>query len=234
MRRIARRFGLEVERATPMTQWRVRQPALMRSLSIDLVLDVGANDGGFATQLFDAGWRGQIMSFEPLPDAWDALKRRSLAYSGLWTVAPRMALSDHAGTATFHEAGNSVSSSLLQMTSTHTEAAAESATVRTHTVPINTLDQVLSAAVPQAAYLKIDVQGAEKMVLDGAKEGLRGPIKAVQLEMSLTRLYEGQSLSDDLDQHLRALGFELWDIIPGFRNSKTLRLLQYDGIYVRN
>ena len=40
---------------------------------VDLVLDAGASDGGFASELRDAGYRGRIISFEPLEKPYRSL-----------------------------------------------------------------------------------------------------------------------------------------------------------------
>jgi len=62
---------------------------------------------------------------------------------------------------------------------------------------------------------------------------IAGSVVAVQTEVSLAELYEGQPHAGDVDVFLKAAGFELWDVIPGFRDPATMRLLQYDAIYVR-
>lgn len=52
-----------------------RRFALMEHLGIDLVLDVGANTGQYASSLRKAGYRAQIVSFEPLHRAYSRLAR---------------------------------------------------------------------------------------------------------------------------------------------------------------
>jgi FkbM family methyltransferase len=42
---------------------------------INLVLDVGANVGQFGLSLRNRGYAGQIMSFEPVSDAFNELKK---------------------------------------------------------------------------------------------------------------------------------------------------------------
>jgi FkbM family methyltransferase len=234
-RRAARRIGLEVERATPMTVWRLRLPALLAHLGIENVIDVGANDGGFAMELIENGYGGKIVSFEALPSIWSTLNDRARHYgNGQWTVAPCMALGAETGEAEFYEAGNSVSSSLLRMTDQHVTAAPGSAPVTSHRVPVRCLDDVFDElGLMGDVYLKLDVQGAEGLVLSGAERTLTGAVKGIQLEMSLTELYDGQALVSDLDIWLRQRDFALWDIIPGFRDTATLRLMQYDGVYIR-
>ncbi len=232
-RKLLRRAGIDARRANAMTSWELRLPALLRRHGVRTVLDVGANDGGFASELLLGGYEGRIISFEPLPDAWARLRERA-ARAANWQVAPRLALSDGEGEAVFHEAGNSASSSLLSMTATHVDAAPASRTVAVMKVRTTTLDAALRSLEHQApSFLKLDVQGAERMVLAGAPETLRREVIGIQVEMSLAGLYEGQPSASDLDALLKSLGFECWDILPGFRDPASLRMLQYDGIYFR-
>jgi FkbM family methyltransferase len=232
---LAQRFGIEAVRANPMTAWRRRLPALLAQQGIDTVFDVGANDGGFATELIGNGYRGIVYSFEPLPAAHAALLARSRTVGkGRWIIYGRVALCDVVGEAEFYEAGNSVSSSLLNMSNTHVRAAPASAPTTKHLVTTTTMDDVVyGLGINGKCHLKIDVQGAESMVLAGARNSLSGVVHSVQVEMSLTELYDGQALSGELDQFLKEMGFELWDIVPGFRDPGTFRLLQYDGLYLR-
>lgn len=235
-RRLAQGWGLEVNRANAMTTWRCRLPALLQQMDIGLVLDVGSNDGGFASELLGNGYSGRILSFEPLPRVWQSVHAKAQSIGdGRWEVADRVALSDSKGVVAFNEAGNSVSSSILPMLSEHEEAAPGSTTVAKVEVPTDTLDRVLEARglMDSPAHLKLDVQGAEHLVLAGATGALEGPIRSLQVEMSTVTLYEGQMLYPELDAWLRECGFELWDAIPGFRDSRTLRMLQFDGFYVR-
>ena len=80
--------------------------------------------------------------------------------------------------------------------------------------------------------LKIDVQGFEREVLKGA-EKILPIITAVQLELSLTELYVGETLFDFYIDLFNKMGFVLWDIQPGFRDPKTGRLLQFDGTFIK-
>lgn len=229
---LLRRVGLEAHRANAMTIWEMRLPCLLALHGVRTVLDVGANDGGFASALFQHH-HGDVVSFEPLPEAWERLSQRA-AKKPNWHVAPRMALSDANGDAIFHKAGNSVSSSLLPMTAIHNDAAPASALVSSIRVETRRLDDVLpELGRPGPYYLKLDVQGAERLAIAGAQRALRESIIGIQLEMSVATLYEGQSSAAELDAFLRNMGFEIWDLLPGFRNPDNLRMLQYDGIYFR-
>ncbi|RYI02813.1 MAG: FkbM family methyltransferase, partial [Acetobacteraceae bacterium] len=232
LRRQARQFGFEASRANAYTIWEIRVAEMLRLHGVGTIIDVGANDGGYGLELIRAGWTGRIWSFEPLPDAWARLQKTAKAHPG-WTVAPRLALSDQAGIAPFHEAGNSYSSSLLPMSDVHRNAAPESATTRTIEVTTATLDSLIAEAPAGPHFLKLDVQGAEQLVLNGARRALADTIVGVQMEMSLDHLYDGQTDRGDAHTMLTDLGYVLWDMIPGFRDRTSYRLLQYDAVYFR-
>ena len=59
------RVGLDVQRY-PQSDPLHGLSLLLAHLGIDLVLDVGANDGGYARTLRRLGYRHRIISFEPL------------------------------------------------------------------------------------------------------------------------------------------------------------------------
>src|SRR6516162_3730174 len=67
---------------------------------IDLVIDVGANVGQFALALRYIGYRGEILSFEPIPDAYAALARR-MRGDERWHGRP-IAIGDRVGEDTFN------------------------------------------------------------------------------------------------------------------------------------
>ncbi len=227
--------GIDIQRHNSMTDPFLRLAAMLRQRDIRLVLDVGANDGGYGSALMGARYMGQILSFEPLPDARARLIEKAGAWRGRWDVAPAVALSDRDGHAAFNVAGNSVSSSLLEVMASHTNAAPDSATERQIEVVTRRLDSIWPGqGAPRAAFMKIDTQGSERMVLNGAGELLAGPVVGLQIELSHGALYDGQELAPEMDDYVRSLGFTLWDIIPGFRDPSSFRMLQHDGIYFRN
>ena len=206
---------------------------VLRDLNVDLVFDVGANTGQFAQRLRAAGYLGQIVSFEPLPDAHAALATAS-RFDSHWEVAPRAAIGAADGSIEVHVAGNSYSSSILPMEAAHVSAAPDSRYVGAVTVPLQRLDGAGAAWLDRARrpFLKIDTQGYESAVLDGAPQILARSV-GVQLEMSLVPLYSGEVLYRQLIDRLDGLGFDLWCLEPGFADPATGRLLQVDGVFVR-
>ena len=123
------------------------------------------------------------------------------------------------------------------MAKLHEEAAPGSAIVyeiNVQTCKLDDLMQPLSVSGKEQVLLKIDVQGAERLVLAGAKRALGDQVVGVKLEMSVAPLYEGQAPWLELHAFLEGMGFRLWDIEPGFRDARSGRLLQFDGVYFRD
>jgi len=81
--------------------------------------------------------------------------------------------------------------------------------------------------------MKIDVQGFEKNVLDGATKSLDS-IKIIQLEMSIIPLYENEMLFVDMINYLKDRGFELFSLENGYFDSTTGKLLQVDGTFEKS
>ncbi|MFZ1743858.1 MAG: FkbM family methyltransferase [Pontixanthobacter sp.] len=202
--------------------------------SIGQVIDIGANQGQFAQQLLDKGYRGTMHCCEPLSEAHAAL---TLRFSGnpQVRILPRTAIGAAQGQAKIQIAGNSVSSSLRPMLDNHRQSAPRSAYVGEEAVPLTTLDRLFAAQTGMFAggvLLKIDTQGFERDVLAGAV-AILPRCKAVLIEMSTMPLYEGQSLWDELHQILVKAGFSLWNVMPDFRDPVSGRLLQFDAFYAR-
>lgn len=229
----ARKVGYDVTRFHPESSDAAKLAVVLRHLGVDLVVDVGANEGQYGRTLREGGYSGRIVSFEPLSSAYAVLEK-VVASDPQWTLHPRCAIGDRAGEITIHIAGNNVSSSVLPMLDTHAQAAPESRYIGQEQVALCRLDDVAAAhlATARSAYLKIDTQGFEAAVLAGAPGVLR-QVRAVQLELSLVPLYEGQKLWDWFLAELGSAGFTLWTVLPGFIEPQTGRTLQLDAIFVR-
>ncbi len=227
-KRAALRWGVEITR-NPFSR---RLAALCDRLDVGAVLDVGANSGQYAGFLRQAGYRGQILSCEPVGDAFERLERAAHA-DPAWHVE-RLALGAEPGEVEVNVAGNSYSSSVLPMLPSHLVAAPESGYVRTEPARMSTVDNLVAARgySPGRTLLKIDVQGYEWQVLEGARSVLPD-LAAVQVELSLTPLYAGQRLIGDITDLLQRNGLVLWGLEPGFCDPADGRMLQCDGVFAR-
>jgi len=208
-----------------------RRIQLMRSYSIDLVLDVGANSGQYARRLRSLGYSGQIVSFEPMHKPFLELQAAAAA-DGNWSCM-QCGLGDADEAMTIHVSENSVSSSLLPMLASHDLHAPKSKFIDDEQIQIKRLDAL---SVQQGwtqhrnTWLKIDVQGYEHKVLAGAAAMLP-EVAALQLELSLVPLYSGQLTLIPMLELLADLGFDPVAFEPGFEDKATGEYLQVDGIF---
>jgi FkbM family methyltransferase len=233
MRKLLRGLGFDIVRYPPLHSHSGRMKRLFTHYRVDMVIDVGANKGQFGLSLRELGYKGPIVSFEPLSDAHRTLVATA-APDPHWKVAPPMAIGRARGQATINVAANSESSSILPMSSLHSDAAPTSKYTATETVDVNALDDAASAYLVAGSniFVKVDTQGFEAEVLAGAPRLLERAV-GVQLEMSLGDLYDGQPGYLDLIQTMKENGFALAELMPGFSDPRTGHLLQSDGIFFR-
>ena len=234
-RSVARRLGFDLQRFHPGSSHAAQLGAMLSWHGVNLILDVGANVGQYGLKLRShVGYRGRIVSFEPMRSAHQALGRVA-AKDGDWELAPRMAIGAKEGTISLNVSSNSVSSSLLPMLDAHANAAPASRYVDAELVPMAPLDSLASGYFREdsVVLLKIDTQGYEDEVLRGAVETL-SRVVGVQLELSLVPLYAGQRLMPELMEEMTGRGFELWGISPAFADPRTGRMLQVDATFFRS
>ena len=227
------RTGVDLVRYSSVRHPIGRRLRMIRHHEVDLVIDVGANLGQFAQELRQHRYAGRIMSFEPLAKPFAALSEAA-SRDHLWD-AVQFGIGDTDGPAQMNVAANSgASSSLLRSTSIHDKAAPGARFVGVEDVAIRRLDELVLADVARAkaTYLKVDVQGGEQMVLDGATEVLP-LVRIVQLELSLVPLFVGGPLFDDLIHVMDQRGFQLAGLEPGFTDPADGHLLQVDGLFLR-
>jgi FkbM family methyltransferase len=234
IRNIVKAFGYEIFRYYPCTGIKYRVKRFLNFHNIDLVIDVGANTGQYAKGLRKLGYKGKIISFEPLSSPYSELLSAS-AKDNLWEIAPRYALGDREGEIGINISENSVSSSILPILQSHVEALPASKYVNKETVRLRTLDSFLGDLITdeyKSILLKMDVQGYESFVLQGATQTLK-LIKGLQLELSVVPLYENQKLFCEMIDDIEKLGFGLNTIIEGFKEPVTYNLLQIDCVFYK-
>jgi hypothetical protein len=81
-------------------------------------------------------------------------------------------------------------------------------------------------------FIKIDTQGFEWQVLEGASETLKNAT-GVLCELSLVPLYEGQRLWLEIVERLKLEGFTLWSLQQVFCDKRSGRSLQVDAIFFK-
>ncbi len=204
---------------------------LMRERRATVVLDVGANRGGFVDRLRGSGYEGRVISFEPLPEPFGVLARRA-AGDPRWDAA-ETALSDTSGHAPMRRSGSGdVTSSLLPTAAAMVQALPEAAPGERVEVSVSTVDAEVASRLSESdrLFLKIDTQGNELAVLQGGQAALARTV-GVLAELSLVELYGGQALFSEIIDWLAERGFLLLAMAPAFHHPRTGQLLQVDALF---
>ena len=232
-------FGYNLIQKNPSKVWvnkvetpHGRRANFLQHLGIQVVVDVGAHTGWYASDLRAFGYQGKIVSFEPQTVPFKELEERS--YNDPDWICVKSALGDSNSIATLNISEEKESSSLLRILPRHVDALPNSGVVGSEQIQIVELDSVIAkyANPKEKVFLKLDVQGFEEKVLKGAKECMP-QIQGIQLEMSLKPLYEGEVLFSGLCNQMESMGFLLAWVESGFRNNRSGELLQLDGIFIR-
>lgn len=207
------------------TMDRVSELQLLRgfieSLRPDCVLDVGANRGQFAGELRGIGFRGRIISFEPLASEYEALAT-VFARDPLWR-GQQVALGSRQESLEMVIPGLTVLSSLLSPNF-------KSRNVRTQRVEVVRLDQLLPSILPdwksQRLFLKMDTQGYDLEVFRGAA-GVLERVVGLQSELSVRPIYHGMPHYLEALRCYEEAGFEL-------HNLSTVSRSEDDGLIEMN
>lgn len=225
-----RPFDLTIDRYS-----RTRDGTRLRLLDLtgaQAVVDIGGNRGQYAARLRSSGYRGRIVSVEPIADAFAALAAQA-RNDPLWECR-RVAVGEATGRRTLHIAANSSSSSLLPIAHRHLEAQPRSQYVGSETVDLVTLDMLLSDVLDDGTVfcLKLDVQGYEYRILR-ASEHVLDRVVMLEIELSTVTLYEGGALLPDMVHYLGERGLRMHSAWPVFTDPLSGAALQVDGTFTR-
>ena len=227
LRQLLRRLGYDLHRHPARGPLHYH----LETLGIDTILDVGANEGRYATGVRAHGFRGRVISFEPLPSAFGALKVAS-ARDTLWQCH-QMALGDVDGEREITVAAATEFSSFLPMEDFVEGLHPTARAAGRERVRVRTLDGLFPELRldDEKLWLKCDTQGFERQVLEGARHHLHR-FEGVQLELSLRSLYAGQPTFEAMVGYMRDHGFVLSDLLRGFSNDAAWELFEVDGLFV--
>ena len=191
---------------------------------IDTILDVGAHTGQFVTKMRSSRFKGRIISFEPVSRFHGVLLEKSRR-DPLWDIAPPMAL------------GATPGELEIKVMDTHSSfrTMIDSLDFSCELVKIQTLDNIFSSlniSPSSRVALKLDVQGFEKEVLEGAVRTM-GHVQALLIELSLKPVYEGETYFLEMLSYLRELGFHVVYFSPVVSRAKLGEMWQVDALLVR-
>src|SRR5436190_1242299 len=147
---------------------------------------------------------------EPFHRGSNRIQRRLCGSAGPTDSIVAAALSDRNGTAPFEINRSDASSSLLPIDSRNSQWFSRDLRVeRTVDVPTMTLPALMDEQGLQTVdLLKLDLQGAEKLVLTGG-EAVLDRVRVIYTEIFFEQLYAGAWLFGEMNQFLAAHRFKL-------------------------
>ncbi len=199
-----------------------------------VIFDVGAYIGS-VTKIYRERFPGAtIHSFEPFPQSFQELSQSAAGDSRIH--CHHLAMADRPGQA-FLNANLSTSTNSLLTTDERGAAFWGGGLLDTTSrveVTTTTVDQFCrEAGIDQVDILKLDVQGAEFSVLQGAREMLASSrISLIYTEMIMCPTYEGQHKLHEYPALLDSLGYELLDFYSPVKNQH--QLIQADVIFLNS
>jgi FkbM family methyltransferase len=209
IRRAVSALGYDIRRRPPSAAERICD--FLRQQRVDLVIDVGANAGQFVQDLRQSGYQGGVVSFEPVAEAFAALAARA-GGDPRWT-AHHLALGASNTSAELAVTRFNLLSSFVTPTVLRSELGAAAEIVRTDAVAMARLDDAMPPSENVRTFLKVDTEGYERQVLQGAPRILSSA-RGVMLELPIVALYRDCWSFEAALAHMKATGFVLHEIHP--------------------
>lgn len=184
-----------------------------------VLIDVGANNGGYTLEALEINSKTKIYAFEPHPTTFQSLVRNVARHENV--VAINKGMSSECGVLRLYDypsKDGSPHASLFEdvITEIHGADAAVA-----HDVSLTTIDEFIgSEEIGEIDLLKIDTEGNELAVLHGAKNAISSKkIKAIHFE------FNAMNVSS------RVYFRDFWRILRDYR---IYRLLPNDMLEIKN
>ncbi|HEU5075947.1 MAG TPA: FkbM family methyltransferase [Polyangiaceae bacterium] len=198
-----------------------------------IIFDVGAHHGKVSLRFRSFFPHATIFAFEPFAESFRTLEQNTRGDARI--QAFQLGLSRERGLLEFHSNANSNTNSLLASSERGLELWGEGLfeTQEVIRAQFTTLDEfVAEHGIPRIDILKMDVQGAEHWVLEGAAETLAaGKVGLVYCEMSTQPSYHGQKRFDRALADYYDRGFDLHNFYNESSTDDGV-LRQLDAIFV--
>lgn len=232
-KKIAGYFGYEFVKIRRMVYRDINSHllGLFDSLKINCVFDVGANMGQFALNLRSAGYKGQLISFEPIKQCYEHIKQYE---DDNWKIV-NYALGSDTGNVDINVTNKNVFSSILPPNEYSSQRFKDSIKIdHVESIEVKRIDDVfqqLTKGIGEPRiFLKLDTQGYDLEVMRGASESLQF-IYGIQSEISCKPIYEGMPGHIEALNYFCQLGYEITGIFPLSHDKNDLSLLEFDCVF---
>lgn len=211
-------------------EWTIQQQLLLGKSNV--IFDVGANRGNTTLKYLQLFPKATIHSFEPFADSYEILS--NLYNKNLNVHINKFALSNDIGSTILNINKSTDTNSFLESKKIGANSDKGYVSVGEILVDTNTIDNYCSENnIKEIDILKIDVQGSEIKVLEGALDMLRaGTIKLIYIETYFKQQYVDQPLFHDISKFLYSHNFLIQNIYdPYFSNNS---MIWCDAIFVNS
>ena len=206
---------------------------VLNSREIDCIFDVGANTGQYALFLRKLGYKGYIISFEPVSSVFHKLEKNS-QYDEKWHCY-NFALGDKNEVKLLNVYSSTVFSSFLNANDYSKTIWQSLEDVKTEPVKIYRLEDVWKELTSKLScnnfMLKLDTQGFDKNVFSGATNCLKN-ISVLQSELSLIEVYEAMPDTYEVLKDFNKYGFFISGMYP-INRDKSLAVIEYDCVMIK-
>ncbi len=227
---------LKFKRFTASSSEELRTAMLCKHMNITHVIDIGANTGQFGESLFDFGFMGKVISFEPVEAVWFELKKRAENNSN-WIVAERCAIGAYDGEININVSDDTVFSSILPIKDSYVAHNEKSKIIKQEPTPIYQLDTIIGKYIENyentRILLKIDTQGYEKEALEGAKN-VFDKAYGLKIEIPLYAMYNDTGYTFyDIMEITKLNNFEPYSFNIEGVDLNTGRVNTIDGLFFK-
>ena len=235
---LANKCGYRISRlpvSSPVDNPFTAMQRLLNGVAEPIIFDVGAHHGYVSRTFRELFPTATIYAFEPFEASFEQLKENTA--SDPRTHVFNYGLSDRDGVQSFHSNPVSVTNSLLSTdeSGAQTWGTGFLETQRIVQAQFKTIDSVVATMrIPRIDILKLDVQGAEYLVITGASAVCnRGAIRLIYSEIITQPTYNKQKRFDEALALFYKNSFDLYNFYNmSFTDEGRLR--QVDAIFTKN
>lgn len=231
MKNLIRGFGIDIIRFPQKNSFTERFGTILNESEVDLILDIGANKGQFGKSLGPIGYKGKILSFEPVSTVYEKLNEAAKTNPN-WRIYEQCCIGNREGETVINISNLVGNSSILDIKSTNFNVK------NSHYIAKESVKQITLATLnsdpdlqnAKNVFVKMDIQGFEHFVLSKLDE-VNYNIVGFYIELSLVKLYDKQEDYLFICNLLRKYDFDLVYVEP--ESVRSGRMIQFNGLFLK-